>query len=71
MILILLLWYSTALDAAGPLFESYPPSVRLDPSDAVFVDAIHTDGDEFYQLLLVEGGMYHHHTSSERIIYTE
>lgn len=46
----------TALDAAGPLFENYPPSVRLDSSDAVFVDAIHTDGDEFHRVVLAEGG---------------
>ena len=31
------------LDPAGPLFASTPPAVRLDPSDATFVDVIHTD----------------------------
>jgi len=46
----------TALDAAGPLFEDHSPSVRLDPSDAEFVDAIHTDGDQFYMVLIAEGG---------------
>ena len=46
----------TALDAAGPLFEDYPESIRLDPSDAQFVDAIHTDGDEFYKVVIAEGG---------------
>ncbi|KAG1657257.1 Pancreatic triacylglycerol lipase [Nymphon striatum] len=31
------------LDPAGPFFEGMPKSVCLDPSDAVFVDVIHTD----------------------------
>ncbi|XP_071852859.1 pancreatic triacylglycerol lipase-like [Apostichopus japonicus] len=33
----------TALDAAGPAFEGTEPKCRLDESDALFVDAIHTD----------------------------
>ncbi|KAJ3589493.1 hypothetical protein NHX12_010338 [Muraenolepis orangiensis] len=35
----------TGLDAAGPLFRGKPPEDRLDPTDAQFVDVIHTDGD--------------------------
>ena len=34
----------TGLDPAGPYFEWLPPFVRLDPTDAQFVDVIHTDG---------------------------
>ena len=33
----------SGLDPAGPLFENVPPSIRLDPSDACYVDVIHTN----------------------------
>ena len=33
----------TGLDPAGPYYEWMPPEVRLDPTDAEFVDAIHSD----------------------------
>lgn len=42
----------TGLDPASPLFEGYPPRVRLDPSDADFVDVIHSNGDSF-----IRGGL--------------
>lgn len=35
------------LDPAGPFFEGTPPIVRLDPSDARFVDVIHSNAAQF------------------------
>ncbi|XP_043077336.1 lipase member H [Puntigrus tetrazona] len=35
----------TALDPAGPEFNGRPPSERLDPTDAQFVEVLHTDMD--------------------------
>ena len=32
------------MDPAAPSFEDNDPADRLDPSDAKFVDVIHTDG---------------------------
>jgi hypothetical protein len=40
----------SGLDPAGPYFENTDPAVRLDPTDALFVDVIHTDGS--HNLLL-------------------
>lgn len=38
-------FYVTGLDPAGPLYRGKPPSERLDPTDAQFVDVIHSDTD--------------------------
>lgn len=35
------------LDPAGPYFEGTPPEVRLDPTDANFVDVIHSNAAHF------------------------
>ncbi|XP_077987386.1 inactive pancreatic lipase-related protein 1-like [Glandiceps talaboti] len=40
----------SGLDPAGPFFEYMDPLVRLDPSDAEFVDAVHTDGNNVITL---------------------
>ena len=40
----MLTYYFKGLDPAEPYFEGTDPVVRLDPSDAAFVDVIHTDG---------------------------
>lgn len=40
----------TGLDPAGPYFENTDKVVRLDPTDAMFVDAIHTDGESLLTL---------------------
>ena len=37
----------TAMDAAEPFFQNLPRSVRLDTTDARFVEAIHTDSKNF------------------------
>jgi len=40
----------TGLDPAEPYFQGMPTSVRLDTSDAQFVDVIHTDGTSIFLL---------------------
>ncbi|XP_015903187.1 pancreatic lipase-related protein 2-like [Parasteatoda tepidariorum] len=42
----------TGLDPAAPYFQYMPPSVRLDPTDADFVDIIHTDSSSIMLLAL-------------------
>ncbi|PVD23638.1 hypothetical protein C0Q70_16911 [Pomacea canaliculata] len=42
----------TGLDPAEPYFQHTDPTVRLDPTDALFVDVIHTDGASFYSTKL-------------------
>jgi len=40
----------SGMDPAGPYFTGTLPMVRLDPTDAVFVDALHTDADTIFLL---------------------
>ena len=40
----------SGLDPAGPYFENTVPEVRLDISDAKFVDVIHGDSDPILQM---------------------
>jgi len=40
--------FASGLDPAGPLFEGYDTSVRLDKSDANYVDVIHSNGEAIY-----------------------
>lgn len=47
----------TALDPAEPYFQGMPTQVRLDPSDALFVDVIHTDARSFFLLEIPGYGM--------------
>lgn len=48
---------SAALDPAGPQFTGLEPKDRLDPTDAQFVDVLHTDMDctlNWYSLLYAD-----------------
>lgn len=47
----------TALDPAEPYFQGMSTQVRLDPSDAMFVDVIHTDARSFFLLEIPGYGM--------------
>ncbi|CAN7947834.1 unnamed protein product, partial [Ixodes pacificus] len=38
----------TGMDPAEPYFEKMPKEVRIDPTDAGFVDIVHTDGASFF-----------------------
>ncbi|XP_066968509.1 pancreatic triacylglycerol lipase-like isoform X2 [Macrobrachium rosenbergii] len=40
----------TGLDPAEPFFQYLPETVRLDPSDANFVDVIHTDSESIFNI---------------------
>ncbi|XP_071535597.1 pancreatic triacylglycerol lipase-like isoform X2 [Panulirus ornatus] len=40
----------SGLDPAGPYYTSTPAFIRIDPTDAVYVDNIHTDADNIIML---------------------
>ena len=60
----ILLWsLYTALDPAEPYFkDDFNNSMRLDKSDATFVDVIHSDGDNFNLLQGTSFNDWHHYT---------
>lgn len=45
----------SALDAAQPEFEGTTPFIRIDPTDAKFVDAIHTDTTRYRWVPIITG----------------
>ena len=45
-----ILCFLLGLDPAGPYFDNTAPEVRLDPTDATFVDVMHTDAQSFIHL---------------------
>ena len=56
-VMFLRLFYLSGLDPAEPCFQGLPEEVRLDPSDALFVDVIHTDSAPIIPYL---GELYTH-----------
>ncbi|XP_054708915.1 pancreatic lipase-related protein 2-like [Uloborus diversus] len=46
----------TGCDPAEPYFQNMPPSVRLDPTDADFIDVIHSDATD---IMFIGFGMSH------------
>ena len=42
--------FVSGLDPAGPYFQNTPEEVRLDSSDADFVDVIHSDAEKLLDL---------------------
>ena len=42
-VMVLIICISVGMDPAGPLYDKMDVHVRLDPSDALFVDVIHSN----------------------------
>ena len=54
----------SGLDPAEPYFQNTDKVVRLDPTDALFVDVIHTDGASFFSTDLGDYFSFNHYGRS-------
>jgi pancreatic triacylglycerol lipase len=59
----------TALDAAKPYFDGLSTEVRLNPSDALFVDAIHTDNGIEIMNIIEKNKKFELHYLTQYVIF--